>query len=739
MGARWCTVLLLAALVAAARASDAEVKRSGVFIARNLLHKIDHKIVLEVSTDAIEKSGDSVTVTWSGVEKPDDGDMIAMYLADRDVTETYPMKYMWTSFLNDGFYASKGKATFQLYNYYEPVVFYFLRGGFKDKYVAASSERVGYAAPQQPTQVKLAFTEDPSEMRVSWIAAERGAPVIAYGLSKDNLTLTVEDIANWTYTAAEMCGHPANSSGWKHPGTIISGVLTDLEPNTRYYYTVSDAETGDVAGPFSFLSAPGPQDTVKMLAVADMGQYNKDKMRNFGYWYSTYQMGEDEFYALGTLPYTAEHLTMMVVDQSAEQDGTFYTYPALYDEVDTEEYHSLWHNGDVAYARGAAWQWDTFGHLMEPIASRVPVMYSLGNHEYDFPGAFDGRFPNASDSGGECGVPAKRRAPQPYVSDQELWYSIDHGPVHFLQINTEMDFAVNSTQWRFVVDDLESVDRTVTPWVVVGFHRMMYTDNYLSGSPTSGQTVATDLREAFEALFFDHGVDMTWQGHLHIYQRTCPVFNNTCLGYDADGVALGPIHITHGHAGFQLTPFYQPTAPAAFAEGPDWAGFGYLRAEANATHFTVEAVDAETRDVVDSLTLVKPADYEGPSVADNALTREEIEPTPFPDQPKPAGWTLFATKIFNNLVREHPEEALAQFGPGSEVWNMMNGNEESVQNARPVVQSVLTVTKFIDTFVNETNYEDFIPADHDADTVWESYNYIKSAYEGRISDIVLAN
>lgn len=35
--------------------------------------------------------------------------------------------------------------------------------------------------------------------------------------------------------------------------------------------------------------------------------------------------------------------------------------------------------------------------------------------------------------------------------------------------------------------------------------------------------------------------------------------------------------------------------------------------------------------------------------------------------------------------------------------------------------------------------QDFIPADHDADTVWESYNYIKSAYEGRISDIVLAN
>ena len=49
----------------------------------------------------------------------------------------------------------------------------------------------------------------------------------------------------------------------------------------------------------------------------------------------------------------------------------------------------------------------------------------------------------------------------------------------------------------------------------------------------------------------------------------------------------------------------------------------------------------------------------------------------------------------------------------------------------------------VNLFVHPTPFssplQDFIPADHDADTVWESYNYIKSAYEGRISDIVLAS
>ena len=79
-------------------------------------------------------------------------------------------------------------------------------------------------------------------------------------------------------------------------------------------------------------------------------------------------------------------------------------------------------------------------------------------------------------------------------------------------------------------------------------------------SNTSSQTVAAHLRDAFEALFFENGVDMTWSGHLHLYQRTQPVFNGTVLGYDANGTARAPMHVVLGNAGARCAAAWHPPA-----------------------------------------------------------------------------------------------------------------------------------------------------------------------------------
>ena len=39
---------------------------------------------------------------------------------------------------------------------------------------------------------------------------------------------------------------------------------------------------------------------------------------------------------------------------------------------------------------------------------------------------------------------------------------------------------------------------------------------------------------------------MTWHGHHHSYQRTCPVYRERCVGYDASGAARGPVHLVIG-------------------------------------------------------------------------------------------------------------------------------------------------------------------------------------------------
>ena len=51
------------------------------------------------------------------------------------------------------------------------------------------------------------------------------------------------------------------------------------------------------------------------------------------------------------------------------------------------------------------------------------------------------------------------------------YYSFDHGPIHFVQFSTEVNFEPGSDQYAFVTADLAAVDRSKTPWINAGFHR----------------------------------------------------------------------------------------------------------------------------------------------------------------------------------------------------------------------------------------------------------------------------
>ena len=48
------------------------------------------------------------------------------------------------------------------------------------------------------------------------------------------------------------------------------------------------------------------------------------------------------------------------------------------------------------------------------------------------------------------------------------------GPVHLLALNSEVNMSRGSAQWNFAVADLAAVDRTKTPFVVMQWHRLMY-------------------------------------------------------------------------------------------------------------------------------------------------------------------------------------------------------------------------------------------------------------------------
>lgn len=76
---------------------------------------------------------------------------------------------------------------------------------------------------------------------------------------------------------------------------------------------------------------------------------------------------------------------------------------------------------------------------------------------------------------------------------------------------TPSPLTTGSEQHTFVLSDLAAVDRTKTPWLVVGGHRPMYISSTNTLPLDGDQTVAQELRDAFEEAFVQYKVGCTRQ------------------------------------------------------------------------------------------------------------------------------------------------------------------------------------------------------------------------------------
>ena len=50
-------------------------------------------------------------------------------------------------------------------------------------------------------------------------------------------------------------------------------------------------------------------------------------------------------------------------------------------------------------------------------------------------------------------------------------YAFRHGKAYFIIMSTEHNFEAGSAQYKAIKKYLKKVDRTVTPWVIIGGHR----------------------------------------------------------------------------------------------------------------------------------------------------------------------------------------------------------------------------------------------------------------------------
>jgi hypothetical protein len=234
--------------------------------------------------------------------------------------------------------------------------------------------------------------------------------------------------------------------------------------------------------------------------------------------------------------------------------------------------------------------WDHWAREIEPYASRAPYMASLGNHEMDFVsggehsptgGGPTGFHPDAggwgNDSNGECGVPPSHRFRAPGNGNGIAWYSFDYGIVHVVQMSSEHDWTEGSPQWNWLQADLAAVDRSVTPWVVVTAHRMMYSSQADQGGGPAA------MRQHVEPLVVKHRVNLFLVGHQHSYERYCPVAYGQCA---ADGRSA-PTYIVAGTAGAGIDKADWLPSNISVVQSGQW---GYLRAAATLQNLTVQFV-----------------------------------------------------------------------------------------------------------------------------------------------------
>lgn len=299
-------------------------------------------------------------------------------------------------------------------------------------------------------------------------------------------------------------------------------LITGLQPDTTYYYSVGAA--GTTADKYSFRTAPLkgslPTDgNVRVWIVGDAGTASSpllDRGENLG-------------------------------GQAAVRDG-FKTWVENNGGEPADLFLML---GDNAYLDGTDEQHQiaVFDMYPDTLAS-VGLWPTIGNHEM---GSFGlSQSPTVSlyspVTGSADPLPD---TPMPYLnihslptqgetggvpSGTEQYYSFDYGNVHVISLDSQVSARGEETRnamLEWVTADLQS---NVSDWTIVIFHHPPYTKGSHDSDHDEGgiDTPIFTMREQFNPIFEAHGVDLVYGGHSHSYERSFYLNSHTGLSTTFD-------------------------------------------------------------------------------------------------------------------------------------------------------------------------------------------------------------
>lgn len=286
------------------------------------------------------------------------------------------------------------------------------------------------------------------------------------------------------------------------PTTEHEVVISGLQPDTRYYYSVGDAAralSGDAT--HTFVTAPlhGTPKATRIWAIGDAGTANKDQAAV-----------RDAYYA-----FTKERATdvFLMLGDNAYDTGTDREYQKAVFNV----YHQL--------------------------MRQTPVWPTLGNHDAAHTRETDGRYPYFQmmtlPQRGEAGGLA---------SGSEYYYSFDHGPIHFICLDSQTNRRKpGSAQLLWLEQDLAA---TKQPWIVAYWHHPPYSRG---SHNTDKDKESIEMRAHVLPLLEAGGCDLVLSGHSHSYERSYLL-----KGHYGDSASMTPEMKVDSGNGAPTTPYRKP-------------------------------------------------------------------------------------------------------------------------------------------------------------------------------------
>lgn len=404
----------------------------------------------------------------------------------------------------------------------------------------------------QPEQIHLAYSDDLSEMVVTWSTFNATPSVVEYGTG----ALTQADNGTTTLFV---------DGGDEHRPQFIHRVkLKGLMPGRKYWYHCgSDLGWSSVY----YFTTPSDESTWSphLAIYGDLGSVNAQSLAR------------------------------------------------LQEEVQAGVYDAILHVGDFAYDMDSdnARMGDQFMRQIEPIAALVPYMVCVGNHEqkYNFSN-YKNRF---SMPGTENNLMYSfNMGPIHFISiASEFYYFLQYG---IKQVVKQYKWLEEDLKNASLPEQRAKRPWIVTFGHRPMYCSNADHDDCVYHETLVRVGIPILHWFGLEKLFYTYGVDLQLWAHEHSYERLWPIYNREVYNGSESAPYTNPgapVHITTGSAGCQEDhDEFRPNVPpwSAFHS----TDYGYSRMKVfNASHLHFEQVsDDQGGKVIDSFWLIK--DKHGP-------------------------------------------------------------------------------------------------------------------------------